>query len=153
MLLLFQINVSAIVDGSLSIVVNAGKEDCVLYMQSSGFKKSSIFGTQGIPVYAAYLLLLTVLLVGVTLACHCKSRKSRLQGNGVAYQELELGKPETVGAEDLEKQEGWEDDWDDDWDESKALRSPGARRLGKASANGLNSRSDDKHKGEKNWND
>ncbi|XP_031271326.1 uncharacterized protein LOC116129748 [Pistacia vera] len=148
-----KINVSAVVGASLSIVVNAGNGDCVIYMRSSVFKKLSIFSTQGTLVYGACLLFLTVLIVGVTLACCCKSRKSRLQSNGVAYQELEMGKPETISAEDLEKQEDWEDGWDDEWDESKAVKSPVAHRLGNVSANGLNSRSNDKHKWEKNWTD
>lgn len=103
------------------------------------------------PIYGAYLLFLIALIVGGTWAC-CKIRK-RKRRDGVPYQELEMGVPESASAVNLEAAEGWDDGWDDDWDEDKAVRSPGGRHVGSISSSGLTARSSNKDGWGNDWDD
>lgn len=103
------------------------------------------------PINGAYFLILSALIFGVTWAC-CKCRKRRWN-DGVPYQELEMGLPESVSAMNMETAEGWDEGWDDDWDENNAVKSPGASRIGSISANGLTSRSPNRDGWEHDWNE
>lgn len=102
------------------------------------------------PINGAYFLILSVLVFGGTWAC-CKFRKRRWN-DGVPYQELEMGVPESVSATNIETAEGWDQGWDDDWDDDNAVKSPAAR-IGSISANGLTSRSPNRDGWEQDWDD
>ncbi|KAF2306548.1 hypothetical protein GH714_019356 [Hevea brasiliensis] len=80
-------------------------------------------------------------------------QKKRKQHDGIPYQELEMGLPESSSANNVETAEGWDEGWDDDWDEENAVKSPAARHLGSISANGLISRSPKKDEWGNDWDD
>lgn len=152
-----KINVSATLGKSTKIVLNAGNGDCVLQLdppksKADFFHLLSFYSKQVTPIYGAYLVFLVALIFGGTWAC-CKLRKRRSDG-GVAYQELEMGLPESATAVDVvDTAEGWDEHWDDDWDEDKAVKSPGGMHVGSISANGLTSRSSKKDGWEDDWDD
>ncbi|KAF8402484.1 hypothetical protein HHK36_010569 [Tetracentron sinense] len=154
---LFQINFSADVGESPTIVLNAGNGDCVLQIGQSisenFFQRFPSYATRLTPIYGAYFLFLTALIVGGTWAC-CKLGKRGRQGDGrVPYQELEMGQPESVSAVNVDTADGWDRGWDDDWDEEKAVKSPGGHHVGNVSANGLTSRSSNRDGWEIDWDD
>ncbi|KAF2287982.1 hypothetical protein GH714_003714 [Hevea brasiliensis] len=53
----------------------------------------------------------------------CLLRK-RKQQNGIPYQELEMGLPESSFVNNVETAEGWDEGWDDEWDGENAVKSP-----------------------------
>ncbi|KAA8539692.1 hypothetical protein F0562_026384 [Nyssa sinensis] len=110
-----KIDISANVGGSQSIVLSAGNGDCVIHMGSSA------------------------MIMGGTWAC-CKLGKTGRNLDGVPYQELEMGQPESLSAMNVETAEGWDQGWDDDWDEEKAVKSSNGNHVGNGQANGLASR-------------
>ncbi|XP_042504015.1 uncharacterized protein LOC122081105 [Macadamia integrifolia] len=145
---------------SAEIVLNAGNGDCVLHMglpQSDENIVQQLFSHASrlnfTPIYGAYILLLTALIVGGTWACCKFGRKGRQQGDGVPYQELEMALPEAVSDVNVDTADGWDEGWDDDWDEEKAVKSEGGRNTGNVSANGLTSRSSNKDGWENDWDD
>ncbi|CAK9144464.1 unnamed protein product [Ilex paraguariensis] len=151
-----KINITSSMGKSSKIVLNAGNKDCVIHMETPDykrefFKKISFYSKQITPIYGAYFLLLVTLIFGGAWAC-CNLRKRRRLG-GVAYQELEMGLPESASAVNVDTAEGWDQDWDDDWDEDKAVKSPGGHHVGSISANGLTSRSSRKDGWENDWDD
>ncbi|KAL9254580.1 hypothetical protein AKJ16_DCAP05340 [Drosera capensis] len=129
--------------GNSDIYLNAGSGDCILKLDShpvpedNFFKRLPPYSELLTPMYGAYFLLLATVIVGGVWAC-CIFRK-RKRCDEIPYQELEMGISESHG--DVETADGWDQGWDDDWDDNKAVRSPGARKLGSFSANGLTSRS------------
>uniref|UniRef100_A0A5B6ZHV4 DUF7356 domain-containing protein n=1 Tax=Davidia involucrata TaxID=16924 RepID=A0A5B6ZHV4_DAVIN len=151
-----RINVSLITGQNTKIVLNAGNGDCVLHMgplvsEGNFFQWLPSYYKPVTPIYGAYFLFLTAVIVGGTWAC-CKFRKRRRQG-GVPYQELEMGLPESASVVNVDTAEGWDQGWDDDWDEDKAVKSPGGRHVGNISANGLTSRTPNRDGWENDWND
>ncbi|KAK9290146.1 hypothetical protein L1049_008312 [Liquidambar formosana] len=148
------INISLTIVERSRIVLNSSNGDCVLHVGSPvsegnfslWFPSYSELMT---PLYGAYFLFLTALIVGGLWAC-CKFRKRRQQG-GVSYQELEMGFPESASAVNMETAEGWDQGWDDDWDEENAVKSPGGRHAGNISGNGLTSRSLNRDGWENDW--
>ncbi|KAF7145860.1 hypothetical protein RHSIM_Rhsim04G0121600 [Rhododendron simsii] len=152
------INVPQTIGGNTrtKIILKSGNGECTIQMgphQSKGdfFQQLPSYYKQLTPIYGAYLLFLIALIVGGTWAC-CKIRKRR-RHDGVPYQELEMGVPESASAVNLEAAEGWDDGWDDDWDEDKAVRSPGGRHVGSISSSGLTARSANKDGWGNDWDD
>ncbi|XP_058209338.1 uncharacterized protein LOC131322149 isoform X2 [Rhododendron vialii] len=152
------ISVSQTIGGNTrtKIILKSGNGECTLQMgphQSKGdfLQRLPSYYKQLTPIYGAYLLFLIALIVGGTWAC-CKIRK-RKRHDGVPYQELEMGVPESASAVNLEAAEGWDDGWDDDWDEDKAVRSPGGRHVGSISSSGLTARSANKDGWGNDWDD
>ena len=103
------------------------------------------------PVNGAYFLIVTVVIFGGSWAC-CIFRKRR-RHDGIPYQELEMGLPESMAATEVETAEGWDQGWDDDWDENKAVKSPVGRHVSNISANGLTARSSNRDGWENDWDD
>ncbi|KAJ4720234.1 SUN domain-containing protein 2 [Melia azedarach] len=151
-----KINISASIGERLSIILNAGYGNCTILVGQSVpnyniLKQLSFYASHGTPVYGVYLVILTVLITGVTWAC-CKSKKSEWQGNGVPYQDLEMAKPESLAADNVETVEAWDQGWGNKWDEI-AEKSESADKPENGSANGLTSSSFDRDGWENDWND
>ncbi|RVW42466.1 hypothetical protein CK203_070812 [Vitis vinifera] len=70
--------------------------------------------------------------------------KKERQVDGVPYQELEMGQPDSLSTIHVETAEGWDRGWDDDWDEENAVKSPGGNNVANGSANGHTSKSSGK---------
>jgi hypothetical protein len=151
-LFVFQIDISLSNDKSSKIILNAGKGECVLHWDPhvNFYVRLPSYDKLVTPVNGAYFLILSLFVFGGTWAC-CKFRKKR-HHDGVPYQELEMGLPESVTATNVETAEGWDQGWDEDWDEDNAVKSPG-RLVGSISANGLTSRSSNREGWESDWND
>lgn len=150
---LFSFQEDILLTGSSKLVFNGGIKYCVFeYLLSPKGKFIQWLPHSELltPIYGAYFLLVTALVIGGTWAC-CKFRKRRHQ-EGVPYQELEMGLPESSPTANVETEAGWDEGWDDDWDESKAVKSPGGRFAGNISYNGLTSRSSNRE-GWENWDD
>ncbi|KAL5991313.1 hypothetical protein ACLOJK_012220 [Asimina triloba] len=114
------------------------------------------YATYMTPVYGAYLFFLTALIIGGTWACCKFGRRSRRDGGGVPYQEIEMGLPESSSAVGVNSAsaDGWDQGWDDDWEEEKAVsRTQEIRRAGNVSVNGLTSRSGNKEGWDDDWDD
>lgn len=151
-----KIDISSILGKGAEIVLNAGDGSCGLQLDrrvsvENILQQVSLYSKRVTPIYGAYFLFLVALLFGGTWAC-CKLRKKRHQ-DGVPYQELEMGMPESAAAANVVTADGWDQDWDDDWDEENAVKSPGGRTYGNISANGLTSRSSKKDGWENDWDD
>lgn len=149
-----KINVSEYA-GSPLIALNG---DCLIHMGSppqrdtNFFKQFPAYANQVTPIHGVYLLSLTALLIGGTWAC-CKLGKKERQVDGVPYQELEMGQPDSLSTIHVETAEGWDRGWDDDWDEENAVKSPGGNNVANGSANGHTSKSSGKDGWEDNWDD
>lgn len=138
------ISVTSLKSGKL--ILSAGHGDCVLLLNPLAPKENFLhlpsYEKLLTPINGAYFLIAMVIIFAATWAC-CKFRKTTRHLDGIPYQELEMGKPDSISAE------GWDKDWDDDWDEEHAVRSPSAR----ISANGLTARSSNKDGWEDFWDD
>ncbi|KAK9284100.1 hypothetical protein L1049_012360 [Liquidambar formosana] len=149
-----KINISATAGKIQSVVLNAGNGDCMILMGASQGNKFTWFpsyAAQVTPIHGAYLLSFTALLIGGIWAC-CKWGKRGRQVDGIPYQELEMGQPDSPLAINVETAEGWDQGWDDDWDEEKAVKSPGGNHGENVSANG-HSKSSNGNGWEKEWDD
>ncbi|KAL0347575.1 UNVERIFIED_CONTAM: hypothetical protein Scaly_1773500 [Sesamum calycinum] len=121
----FEMDISSIVGKNSELIVNSGSAKCELHLVNpvsvdNLMRQLSFYSKQVTPIYAVYASSLLVLLLGGTWAC-CKFRKRNRQ-EGIPYQELEMGFPDTAFCKDVA--EGWDHDWDDDWDEDTAVKSP-----------------------------
>ncbi|EEF33680.1 conserved hypothetical protein [Ricinus communis] len=137
-----KINLS--VGDSNQVIFKAGNGECVLHTdipvsQGNIFFNLPSYDRLITPINGAYFLIVTVLIFGGMSIC-CLFRKKRQQ-DGIPYQELEMGLPESSLANNVETAEGWDQGWDDDWDEENAVKSPAAGHTGSISSNGLTSRS------------
>ncbi|OIT32829.1 PREDICTED: uncharacterized protein LOC109206789 [Nicotiana attenuata] len=141
-----QINIPSKIGASSStIMLDAGTGKCTIDIRRSVwqgfFNLPYSYTTYITPTNGAYLLGVTALLIGGIFIC-CKLRKQDRHLDGVAYQELEMGKPELQSSIKLETNtEGWNESWDDDWDEEEAVKSPGGKNISRKLANGF----DDSH--------
>ncbi|KAK3212775.1 hypothetical protein Dsin_017481 [Dipteronia sinensis] len=150
------INISLAVGESPKVRLNTENGKCLLHMaplesEENAFLHLPSYDKLVTPINGAYFLILSVLIFGGTWAC-CKFRKRKWH-DGVPYQELEMGLPDTASAATVESAEGWDQGWDDDWDEENSVKSPGAPHVGNISANGLTSRSSNKDGWENDWDD
>ncbi|XP_022897395.1 uncharacterized protein LOC111411052 [Olea europaea var. sylvestris] len=124
-----KIDISSTRGKSSKIILRSGNGNCVLDMDSSVsvenfLQQFSFCSRQVTPIYVAYFFFLLALLCGGTWAC-CKLKK-RSRHDGIPYEELEMGLPESTSAVNGETSEGWDQDWDDDdWDDDSAVKSPG----------------------------
>ncbi|OMP08430.1 hypothetical protein COLO4_06483 [Corchorus olitorius] len=151
-----KVNISLTVIKSSKLLLSAGKGDCELLVNPSVSEGNFIFNlpsydTLVTPVNGAYFLIVTVVIFGGSWAC-CMCRRRR-RHDGIPYQELEMGLPESMAADEAETAEGWDQGWDDDWDEDKAVKSPAARHVPNISANGLTARSSNRDGWENDWDD
>ncbi|KAJ6291789.1 hypothetical protein OIU76_023805 [Salix suchowensis] len=55
--------------------------------------------------------------------------------DGVPYQELEMERPDSHSANDVETTGGWDEGWDDGWDEIKEVRQPNGHKTASVSSN------------------
>ncbi|KAK2658055.1 hypothetical protein Ddye_011107 [Dipteronia dyeriana] len=150
------INILLAVGESPKVRLNTENEECLLHIaplesEENAFLHLPSYDKLATPINGAYFLISSVLIFGGTWAC-CKFRK-RKRHDGVPYQELEMGLPDTASAVTVESAEGWDQGWDDDWDEENSVKSPGAPRVGNISVNGLTSRSSNKDGWENDWDD
>lgn len=141
---------------STELIVDSGNAKCVLPLVQSVsidnlIRQLSFYSKQVTPSYAVYASFLVALLFGGTWAC-CRLRK-RNQQDGIPYQELEMGFPESASAVNVDAAEGWDHDWDDDWDEDSAVKSPSGHQVRSVSSDGLTSRSSKKDGWENDWED
>lgn len=151
-----RVNTSLVGDKSNKLIINAGHGDCVLHInalvsEGNYFLRLPSYEKLVTPINGAYFLIFTVVVFGGTWAC-CKFGKRRRQ-EGVPYQELEMGLPDSFLANDLETAEGWDQGWDDDWNEENAVKSLGGQHARNISANGLSSRSSNRDGWENDWDD
>ncbi|KAL8517041.1 hypothetical protein ACS0TY_015319 [Phlomoides rotata] len=152
-----RLDISSTMGKSTELIVNSGNGKCVLPLVKSVSVENilhqlSFYSKQVTPIYAVYASFVVALLLGGTWAC-CRFRK-RNQQDGIPYQELEMGLPESSSAVNLDEEaEGWDDNWDDDWDEDSTVKSPSGQQLRSVSSNGLVSRSSKKDGWENNWDD
>ncbi|KAK4396017.1 hypothetical protein Sango_1438300 [Sesamum angolense] len=139
-----RMDISSIVGKNSELIVNSGSAKCELHLVNpvsvdNLMRQLSFYSKQVTPIYAVCASFLLVLLFGGTWAC-CKFRKRNRQ-EGIPYQELEMGFPETASAVNVDVAEGWDHDWDDDWDEDTAVKSPIGPQVRNFSADGLTARS------------
>ncbi|XWS13048.1 hypothetical protein CRYUN_Cryun36dG0003800 [Craigia yunnanensis] len=151
-----RINISLTVSKNSELVLSAGNGDCVLPLnplvsEGNFFLNLPSYDELVTPVNGAYFLIVTVVIFGGSWAC-CMFRKKR-RHDGIPYQELEMGLPESMAATEVETAEGWDQGWDDDWDENKAVKSPVGRHVANISANGLTARSSNRDGWENDWDD
>ncbi|XWS65572.1 hypothetical protein CRYUN_Cryun05aG0125300 [Craigia yunnanensis] len=151
-----KVYITANLGGNSSIKLDAGNLECVIRIESAasggGIFDYIPFGTHITPINGAYLLFLTCLIViGSIWAC-CKRGQRGQQGDGIPYQELEMGQPDSPSANNVETTEGWEQDWDGDWDELKS-KAAIRRQMANRSANGLTSRPPKRDDRENTWDD
>ncbi|KAJ9179664.1 hypothetical protein P3X46_008010 [Hevea brasiliensis] len=142
------------VGNSNEVILKAGHGECVLHTdlpESKGniFLHLPSYDKLVTPINGAYFIILTVLIFG-GISAWCLLRK-RKQQNGIPYQELEMGLPESSFVDNVETAEGWDEGWDDEWDGENAVKSPAAGHSGSISANGLTSRSQKKDEWENDW--
>ncbi|KAL4273561.1 hypothetical protein GQ457_13G027260 [Hibiscus cannabinus] len=152
-----KINVSLTFSEPGAMVLTAGNGDCILPLDPYVskiyfFSKLPSYTKLLTPVNGAYFLIVAVVISAGSWAC-CVFSKSRRHDDGMPYQELEMGMPESMAATNVETAEGWDQVWDDDWDEDKAVRSPVGGNVGSISANGLNTGSSNRDGWESDWSD
>ncbi|XP_057804399.1 uncharacterized protein LOC131019811 [Salvia miltiorrhiza] len=149
-----KIDITSSVGKSNKLIVSSGGSPCELVLVQSAsvdkiIQQLSFYSKQVTPIYAVYASFLVTLLLGGTWAC-CRFRK-RNQQDGVPYQELEMGLPESTA--NVDGSEGWDHDWDDDWDEDVEVKSPSGHQVRSVSADGLTSRSPKRDGWENGWDD
>ncbi|PKA50556.1 hypothetical protein AXF42_Ash013771 [Apostasia shenzhenica] len=135
---------------NLEIVLNAGKEDCILRTKQS---ISDWLSFQQMPAYAAqvgaYFLFATILFIGGTWACCKFGKREKRVDAGIPYQQLEMttqAQSISVASNEISA-DNWDQSWDDDWDdEEAAVRTSGKRHTEIASSNGISSRSPNPNK-------
>ncbi|KAL4388484.1 hypothetical protein GQ457_09G012680 [Hibiscus cannabinus] len=153
-----KVNITLTISKTGELSLNAGNGDCVLHInplasEVNPFLNLPSYDKLLTPVNGAYFLIATVLVFGGSWAC-CMFRKKR-RHDGIPYQELEMGLPESMAAAaEVETAEGWDQGWDSDWDEDKAVKSPmGRHNVPNISANGLTTRSTNRDGWENDWDD
>ncbi|GKV04331.1 hypothetical protein SLEP1_g16497 [Rubroshorea leprosula] len=150
-------NITVAFNQRVNLTFDAGHGNCVIQVDPLDPKKGVFhlpsYDQLVTPVNGAYFLIAAILIFVVTWTC-CKFKKRRRQLDGIPYQELEMGRPESMSAATgVETAEGWDQGWDDDWDEENAVKPPAGHHLGNISANGLTARSPNKDGWENDWDD
>lgn len=142
-----KISISGDATNNLKIVLNSGKESCVLEILSPipGWNPLQQYAEHLTPINGAYVLFATVTIAACAWACCKFVRKGRRTDDGIPYQQLEMGaqspKSSSVVVEPSTTGDGWDQGWDDDWDEEEAaLRPSNNGPNGNVSSNGLTSR-------------
>uniref|UniRef100_A0A7N0UES7 DUF7356 domain-containing protein n=1 Tax=Kalanchoe fedtschenkoi TaxID=63787 RepID=A0A7N0UES7_KALFE len=125
-----KVDVSAILRGNQEISLTSGNESCVIHIglsvpagpaaEGSFFQKLP-YADQVTPIHGAILFSVTLIIVGGIWAC-CKSHTSERQGDGIPYQELEMGQSNSI---EEGGGGGWDEVWDDNWDDDQeSIKSP-----------------------------
>ncbi|KAL3839943.1 hypothetical protein ACJIZ3_024534 [Penstemon smallii] len=153
-----KVYISSTVVKNNELIVNSNNAKCVLpsvhpVSVEYFIHELSFYSKQVTPTYAAYAFFLLAIVFGGSWAC-CQLRKRGRQ-DGIPYQELEMGLPESSSAVNVDAAEGWDHDWDDDddWDEDNAVKSPGGHRVRNISGDGLTARSSKKDGLDNDWDD
>ncbi|KAJ6422333.1 hypothetical protein OIU84_027316 [Salix udensis] len=150
-----KINISEYVEGSPSIILSTGNGPCMIETRSSQEPKVKYepflgHGTYLSPKYGAYLFFIAM-IVGGAWACWWFLKSDV---DGVPYQELEMERPDSHSANDVETTGGWDEGWDDEWDEIKEVRQPNGHKTASVSSNVvIASRNSDTEEGGKGWDD
>ncbi|KAE8718587.1 Detected protein of unknown function [Hibiscus syriacus] len=150
------INIPLTISETGELLLSAGNGDCVLHMNPIASEGNPFLNLPYdkllTPVNGAYFMIATVLVFGGSWAC-CMFRKKRRR-DGIPYQELEMGLPESMAATEVETAEGWDQGWDSDWDDGNAGKSSmGRHNVSNISANGLTTRSSNRDGWENDWDD
>lgn len=149
-----KIDVSENVEGSPSIILNTGNGSCKIEMGSKKLKvKYEPFfghGTYLSPKNGAYLFLIALISGG---ACACCWFLKSSHVDGVPYQELEMERPDSHSANNVETTAGWDEGWDDDWDEIKEVKQPNGHQTANVLSDVIASRNSDAEEGRKDWDD
>ncbi|KAJ6804331.1 uncharacterized protein M6B38_185725 [Iris pallida] len=117
-------NVPGDATNNLKIVLNSGKEHCVLEITSSvpGWNPLQQYTAQLTPTNGAYFVFASLAVAAGVWACCKFARKGRRVDAGVPYQQLEMGaQTQQSGSAVVEASmaDGWDQGWDDDWDEER----------------------------------
>ncbi|KAL9686856.1 hypothetical protein QQ045_031249 [Rhodiola kirilowii] len=161
-----KIDVSAILRGIQVITLISGNESCVIHLGLSvpatpaaegNFFQNLPYAGQVTPIHGFILLSATLLVIGGIWTC-CKSQTSERQGEGIPYQELEMGQSNNTSAVvNMEDGSGgWDEVWDDNWDDDQGgIKSPpvGDRHESNASVNDVQSMSSSKEGWDDDWED
>lgn len=131
--------------------MNAGKGDCIIEVGiepslSDWMQQFPVYAKQLSPIYGVYFVFFVLLIAAGVWGC-CRLRREKRAGDGVPYQQLEMGAQRHSNSEIIEEStiDGWEQDWDNDWDDEEASARPSATSPnGNISSNGLSSRSANK---------
>lgn len=149
-----KIDVLENVEGSPSIILKTVNGSCTIEMGSKKLKvKYEPFfglGTYLSPKYGAYLFLIALISGG---ACACCWFLKSSHVDGVPYQELEMERPDSHSANNMETTEGWDEGWDDDWDEIKEVKQPNGHQTANVLSDVIASRNSDAEEGRKDWDD
>ncbi|XP_015575763.1 uncharacterized protein LOC8288965 isoform X1 [Ricinus communis] len=149
-----KIKILAYVEGSPSIILNAGYGKCIIPIGSEGrysqfYKQYVIYLS---PIHGVYLLFFTILIAGGAWAC-CKIGKNEQHTDGIRYQELEMEQPPSHSTNDEEMAGGWNQDWDDEWGEEHEVKPPNGHQTENVSGNGHNSKTSDTNGWGNDWDD
>ncbi|KAJ6827988.1 uncharacterized protein M6B38_364460 [Iris pallida] len=132
---------------NLKIVLNSGKEHCVLEVTSSvpGWNPLQQYTAQLTPTNGAYFVFASLTVAAGVWACCKFARKGRRVDAGVPYQQLEMGaqtQQSSSAVVEASMADGWDQGWDDDWDEEEGTMRPSntSHSNGNVSSNGLTSR-------------
>ncbi|XP_068641553.1 uncharacterized protein [Aristolochia californica] len=137
-----QVNISLTTQDNVKIVLDAGHGECILGNNLpeptwNFFQNIPSYAIRMTPIYGAYILFSTVLIVGgIWTCCKFRRRSSRVDG-GVPYQEIEMGLPQSSSATEVVTADGWDQGWDDDWDDKPSTGTSEIRPVRSISANGL----------------
>ncbi|KAL3834753.1 hypothetical protein ACJIZ3_009489 [Penstemon smallii] len=133
-----KVNLPSTTRGNSAISLNVGNGDCIIHTGVVVPQGLYLYTNYLTPTNGTYLLFVTALFIGGTLAC-CKLRNRERHLNGVPYKELEMRQKEsnvssfTIGT----PESNWDQNWDvEDWDEENAMRSPGTKFTEKKLENG-----------------
>ncbi|XP_065871565.1 uncharacterized protein [Euphorbia lathyris] len=145
-----KIKILANIDGSPSIILNAGNGKCIIPVGSPELDNASYghYIAYLSPIYGAYFLLFTVLIAGGVWAC-CKFGKNEEQ---IRYQELEMEQPTARSVNDEEMEAGWNQGWGNNWEEEvKSRNEHGTETENVSAANGHISKASDPDGWENDW--
>lgn len=146
-----KVNISLGSTNNLTIVLNAGKEECTFQIGmvpsvTDWIQQFPTYAKQLPPMYGAYFLFFALFIAGLVWGCCKFKNRERRAVDGVAYQQLEMAAQTqaTTETEASSTVDGWEQSWDDDWDEEATVRPSATSPNGHVSSNGLSSRSANK---------
>ncbi|WCJ20090.1 hypothetical protein M5689_002348 [Euphorbia peplus] len=148
-----KIKISANIDGSPAIILDAGNGKCIILVRSPELNNASHekYLAYLSPMYGAYFLFFSVLIAIGAWAC-CKFGKNEEQ---IGYQGLEMEQPATLSAKnDEEMAAGWNRGWGgNNWEEeAEEVKSPNEHGIeNAAAANGNISKASDPDGWEKDW--
>ncbi|KAG9455199.1 hypothetical protein H6P81_008103 [Aristolochia fimbriata] len=153
-----QVNISLTTEDSVKIVLDAGHGVCSLHSSPPESTWDFIqnipsYATRMTPIYGAYILFSTVMIVGGIWACWKFMRRSSRVDGGIPYQELEMGLPQSSSAIEVDTADGWDQGWDDEWEAKPRSGTSEIRPVSGVSANGLTARTANREGWDDDWDD